>query len=162
MITKHTMAKSLLSTLVELARKLHYYRLTYHYHHFHCRSDKSIGVILPPSVVPIGRLPKDGNWQLKTINVAMVVWLNSTIIWNAEPTRIGVMATNPTRPFGVLAVVNSAWVISPFPNYPQHMIKKLPTTQLHHHYFPTEYCLVYPDAYINCSSLLLHLQDWPI
>jgi hypothetical protein len=108
MITKHTMTKSLLSTLVELARKLHYYRLTYHYRHFHCRSDKSVGVILPPSVVPIGRLPKDGNRQFKTINAAVVVGLNSTVIWNAEPTGIGVMDVDPTRPFGIPAVVNSA------------------------------------------------------
>ena len=77
--------------------KIHYYRLTYHYRHFHCRSDKSVGVILPLSVVPIGRPPKDGNLQLKTINVAVVVGLNSTVVWNAEPTGIGIMAAGPTR-----------------------------------------------------------------
>ena len=65
-------------------------------------------MILPSSVVPIGRPPKDGNRQLKTINTAVVVGLNSTIVWNAEPTGIGVMAAGPTRPFGVLAVVNLA------------------------------------------------------
>ena len=86
----------------------HYYRLTYHYHHFHCHSDKSIGVILPPSVGPIGRPPKEENRQLKTINAAVVVGLNSTVVWNAEPTEIHVMAAAPTRPFGVPAVVNSA------------------------------------------------------
>jgi hypothetical protein len=102
------MAKSLLSTLLELARKLHYYRLTYHYRHFHCRRDKSVSVILPLSVVPIGRLPKDGNRQFKTINVAVVVGLNSTIIWNAEPTGICVMDADPTRLFGIPAIVNSA------------------------------------------------------
>ena len=86
----------------------HYYILTYHYRHFHCSSDKSIGVILPPLVLPIGRPPKDGNLQLKTINAAVIVGLNSTIVGNAEPTGIGVMAAGPTRPFGVPAVVNSA------------------------------------------------------
>ena len=44
------------------------------------------------------------NRQLKTINAAMVVGLNSTIIWNAEPAEIRVMAAAPTRPFGVPAV----------------------------------------------------------
>ena len=86
----------------------HYYRLTYHYRHFHCRSEKSVGVILPPSVRPIERPPKDENWQLKTINAAVVVGLNSTVVWNAESTGIGVVAVGPTRPFGVPAVVNSA------------------------------------------------------
>ena len=46
----------------------------------------------------------DGNRQLKTINAAVVVGLNSTVVWNAEPTEIRVMATAPTRPFGVPAV----------------------------------------------------------
>jgi hypothetical protein len=64
-------------------------------------------VILPLSVVPIGRLPKDGNRQFKTINVAVVVGLNSTIIWNAEPTGIGVMDADPTQLFGIPAIVNS-------------------------------------------------------
>ena len=86
---------------------MHYYRLTYHYRHFHCRSDKSIDVILPPSVGLIGRPPMDGNRQLKTINAAVVVGLNSTIVWNVETTRIGVMAADHTRPFGVPTVVNS-------------------------------------------------------
>ena len=65
-------------------------------------------MILPQLVVPIGRPPKDGNRQLKTINAAVVVGLNSTVVWNAEPTGIGVMAAGPTQPFGVPAVVNSA------------------------------------------------------
>ena len=86
----------------------HYYRLTYHYRHFYCRSDKSVGVILPPLVVPIGRPPKDRNRQLKTINATVVVGLNSTVVWNAKPIGIRVMAAGPTRPFGVPAVVNSA------------------------------------------------------
>ena len=30
--------------------------------------------------------------------------MNSTVIWNAEPTEIRVMAAAPTRPFGVSAV----------------------------------------------------------
>jgi len=88
--------------------KVHYYILTYHYRHFHCLSDKSTGVILPPLVGPIGRPPKDGNQQLKTINTMVVVGLNSTIVWNAELTGIGIMAASPTRPFGVPAVVNLA------------------------------------------------------
>ena len=62
------------------------------YHHFHCCSDKSVGVILPSSVGPIERPPKDGNRQLKTINAAVTVGLNSTIVWNAKLTRIGVLA----------------------------------------------------------------------
>jgi hypothetical protein len=45
---------------------------------------------------------------MKTINAAVVVGLNSTIVWNAELTRIGVMAASPTQPFGVSAVVNLA------------------------------------------------------
>ena len=63
---------------------------------------------LPPSVGPVERPPKEGNRQLKTINATVVVGLNSTVVWNADPTGIGVMAVGPTRPFGVLAVVNSA------------------------------------------------------
>ena len=65
-------------------------------------------MILPSSVGPIERPPKDGNRQLKTINATVVVGLNSTIVWNTEPTGIGVMAVGPTRPFGVPAVINSA------------------------------------------------------
>ena len=80
----------------KITQNLHYYRLTYHYRHFYCRSDKIIGVILSPSVGPIGRPPQEGNQQLKTINAAVVVGLNSTVVWNAEPTVIGVMATGPT------------------------------------------------------------------
>ena len=83
----------------------HCYRLTYHCRHFHCRSDKSVDVILPPSVGPIGRPPKEGNRQLKTINAAVVVGLNYTIIWNAETIGIGVMAVGPPRLFG-LPMVN--------------------------------------------------------
>ena len=45
----------------------HYYRLTFHRRHFHFRSDKSVGVILPPSIGPIGRPPKEGNRQLKLL-----------------------------------------------------------------------------------------------
>jgi hypothetical protein len=87
---------------------LHYYRLTFHRRHFHYRSDRSDGVILPPPIRPIAMPPRQGNWQLKTINAAVVAGLNSTVVWNIEPTRIRVMAVGPTRPFGVLAVVNSA------------------------------------------------------
>ena len=36
----------------------HYYRLIYHYRHFHCRSDKSDSVILAPSVGTIARPPR--------------------------------------------------------------------------------------------------------
>ena len=50
-----------MATSLSLASIVHYYRLTYHYRHFHCRSDKSVGVILPLSVGPIGRPPNDGN-----------------------------------------------------------------------------------------------------
>jgi hypothetical protein len=111
-------------------------------------SNKSVGVILPPSVGPIGRPRKEWNLQLKTINAVVVAGLNSTVVWNIEPTGIGVMAASPTRPFGVPVVVNSAWVISQFLNYPQHSCITITS--------------VFPDAYINCSSLLLHLQGWPI
>jgi hypothetical protein len=45
----------------------HYYRLRYHCHHFHCRSDRSDGVILPPLVGPVARPPKEGNRQLKPL-----------------------------------------------------------------------------------------------
>ena len=45
----------------------HYCRLIYHCSHFHCHSDRNDGVILPPSVGPIGRPPKDGNQQLKLL-----------------------------------------------------------------------------------------------
>jgi hypothetical protein len=41
---------------------------------------------------------------VETINVAVVVGLNSTIVWNIEPTEIRVMAATPTRLFGVPAV----------------------------------------------------------
>jgi hypothetical protein len=41
---------------------MHYYRLIYHYRHFHCHSDRSDGVILPPPVGPIARPPKEGNY----------------------------------------------------------------------------------------------------
>ena len=37
----------------------HYYKFTFHCRHFHCYSDKSVGVILPPSVGLIGRPPKE-------------------------------------------------------------------------------------------------------
>jgi hypothetical protein len=33
-----------------LLNTIHYYILIYHYRHFHCRSDRSDGVILAPSV----------------------------------------------------------------------------------------------------------------
>ena len=105
---------------VDCVQNWHYYIFTFYCHHFHCRSDKSVGVKLSPSVGPIGRPRKQWNRQLKTINAAVVVGLNSTVVWNAESTGIGVVAVGPTRPFGVPAVVNSAWVISLFPNYPQH------------------------------------------
>jgi hypothetical protein len=36
----------------------HYYRLIYHYRHFHCRSDRSDGVILALSVEMIARPPR--------------------------------------------------------------------------------------------------------
>jgi len=41
----------------------HYYRMIYHCRHFHCRSDRSDGVILAPSVGTIARPPrtKTGN-----------------------------------------------------------------------------------------------------
>ena len=65
-------------------------------------------MILPPLVGLIGRPPNDGNQQLKTINTEVIVGLNSTVIWSTEPTRIGVMAVGPTRPFGVPAVANLA------------------------------------------------------
>jgi hypothetical protein len=45
----------------------HYYRLRYHCCHFHCHSDRSNGMILPPLVGPIVRPPKVGNWQLKLL-----------------------------------------------------------------------------------------------
>jgi hypothetical protein len=38
---------------------------------------------------------------LKTINAAVVVGLNSTVVWNTEPTEIHIMATAPTQLFGV-------------------------------------------------------------
>jgi hypothetical protein len=41
---------------------------------------------------------------LKTINVAVVVGLNSTVVWNAEPTEIRIVAAAPTQPFGVPVV----------------------------------------------------------
>jgi len=37
----------------------HYYKFTFHYRHFHCCSDKSVGVILPSLVGPIGRPRKE-------------------------------------------------------------------------------------------------------
>jgi hypothetical protein len=36
----------------------HYYKLIYHYRHFHCYSDRSDGVILAPSVGTIARPPR--------------------------------------------------------------------------------------------------------
>ena len=39
------------------AAVIHYYRLIYHYRHFHYRSDRSNGVILAPSVGTIARPP---------------------------------------------------------------------------------------------------------
>jgi len=42
--------------------------------------------------------------QLKIINAVVVVGLNSTVIWNAEPIEIRVMAAAPTRPFSVPTV----------------------------------------------------------
>jgi hypothetical protein len=41
---------------------------------------------------------------VETINAAVVAGLNSTIVWNIEPTKIRIMAATPTRPFGVPAV----------------------------------------------------------
>jgi hypothetical protein len=41
---------------------------------------------------------------VETINTTVVVGLNSTIVWNIEPTEIRVMAVALTRPFGVPAV----------------------------------------------------------
>jgi hypothetical protein len=83
---------------------IHYYRLIFHYHHFHCHSDKSDDVILPPPVGPIVRPPAEGNWQLNFYHR----WVNNR--WGS----------------GIFSVVWKAklmWVIS-----------QLPTTQLHHHY----------------------------
>ena len=44
----------------------HYYKLIYHCHHFHYRSDRSDGVILPSSVEMIARPPRNetGNSDL--------------------------------------------------------------------------------------------------
>jgi hypothetical protein len=127
----------------------HYYRLTFHHRGFHCRSDKSVGVILPPSVGSIGRPRKEWNRLWKTINAAVVLWLNSTIVWNSEPTGIGVMAAGPTRPSSVPAVVNSAWVISPLPNYPQHSCITI--------------TFLWSMPHLPWRlPLLLHLKGWPI
>jgi hypothetical protein len=39
--------------------RLHYYRLIYHCRHFHCRSDRSDYVILPPLVAMMARPPSN-------------------------------------------------------------------------------------------------------
>jgi hypothetical protein len=39
----------------------HYYRLTYHYRHFHCHSNRSDCVMLPPLVGPIERPLEEEN-----------------------------------------------------------------------------------------------------
>jgi hypothetical protein len=51
----------------EQTQNCHYYRLIFHYRHFHCRSDRSDGVILPPLVGPIGRPRREGNQLLKLL-----------------------------------------------------------------------------------------------
>jgi hypothetical protein len=45
----------------------HYYRLIFHYRHFHCCRDRGDGVILPPLVGPIARPPKEENRQFKLL-----------------------------------------------------------------------------------------------
>ena len=44
--------------VLQKIRSIHYYRLTYHYRHFHYCSDRSDGVILAPSVGTIARPPR--------------------------------------------------------------------------------------------------------
>jgi hypothetical protein len=41
-----------------LFKSVHYYRLIYHYRHFHCHSDRSDGVIFAPLVGTIARPPR--------------------------------------------------------------------------------------------------------
>ena len=56
-----------MATSLSLASIVHYYRLTYHYRHFHYRSDRSDCVMLPPPVGPIARPLEEGNRQLKLL-----------------------------------------------------------------------------------------------
>ena len=58
--------KSLKKVLASIAIN-HYYRLIYHYRHFHCRSNRSVCVMLPPLVGPIARPPEEENRQLKLL-----------------------------------------------------------------------------------------------
>ena len=61
-LESHKIAGSL-----NLKHVVHYYKLTFHCRHFHCRSDKSVSVILLLSVGPIGRPRKESNRQLNRL-----------------------------------------------------------------------------------------------
>ena len=54
-------------------KSVHYYRLIYHYRHFHCHSDRSDRVILPPLVemiaMPLGNETGNLDFYHRLVNI---------------------------------------------------------------------------------------------